>query len=169
MSPNAMTTSLSVALGKHLLNHKLICTVAESCTGGGLAAAITDTPGSSQWFDRGFVTYSNAAKHEMLQVPPKMIASFGAVSKETACAMATGAIANSVADISIAITGIAGPDGGSTDKPIGTTWIAWANKKRLIQVSCYTFTGSRTSIRQQAINKALEGLISVIEQSNHTS
>lgn len=159
MSRHAITTSLSVALGKHLLNHQLICTVAESCTGGGLAAAITDTPGSSQWFDRGFVTYSNAAKHEMLQVPENIIASFGAVSKETACAMATGALANSAADISVAITGIAGPDGGSTDKPVGTTWIAWANKKQLVQVSCYLFAGDRTSIRQQAINKAIEGLI----------
>ncbi len=150
---------LAEELGHHLLSRKLHCTVAESCTGGSLAAVITDVIGSSQWFDRGFVTYSNAAKADMLGVPAEIILSDGAVSEATACAMAQGAILNSLAEVSVAITGIAGPGGGSVEKPVGTVWIAWATNFQSTRAQCYYFKGDRASIRRQSVQVALEGLI----------
>ena len=146
-------------LGNILLAHKLYCTVAESCTGGGLAAAITDIPGSSQWFERGFITYTNEAKMEMLSVPENIIASQGAVSEATVRSMAEGAIQYSHADVRVAISGIAGPGGGSLEKPVGTVWIAWAGNARPISAHCYLFVGDRIAIREQAVLVALEGLI----------
>lgn len=154
-----MIYQLAEQLGEILTQRKMRCVVAESCTGGALAAAITDVPGSSQWFERGFVTYSNEAKQDMLAVPEAIIASQGAVSEATACAMAHGAIAASNAEVSIAITGIAGPGGGSEEKPVGTVWIAWAGDMQATYSHCYFFTGGREAIRQQAVQIALQGLI----------
>ena len=151
--------TLADTLGKFLLKRKLRCAVAESCTGGGLAFAITDVAGSSQWFDRGFVTYSNEAKEEMLAVPARVLSTDGAVSKATVCAMAQGVIARSDAQLSVAISGIAGPGGGSNEKPVGTVWIAWAGDKQPTRAEHYCFEGDRVAIRQQAIEAALEGLI----------
>lgn len=151
-------------LAKTLLQHQWHCVVAESCTGGALAAAMTEVAGSSQWFERGFVTYSNESKMELLGVSEDVISSYGAVSEETVCAMAQGALHASHAEVSVAISGVAGPGGGSLDKPVGTVWIAWASKISLPHAQCYVFKGDRHSIRQQAVQVALEGLIEQCER-----
>ncbi len=132
--------------------------MAESCTGGGLAKALTEIPGSSQWFDRAFITYSNEAKMDMLQVSSKLLKKFGAVSKEVAEAMALGAIRQSKAHVSAAITGIAGPTGGSPEKPVGTVWISWAGQQKITSSQSYHFSGDRHAIREKAISEALKGL-----------
>ncbi len=154
-----MIDDLAARLGKVLLGRNLRCVTAESCTGGSLAAAITDIPGSSRWFDRGFVTYSNESKQQMLGVPAHIIAAEGAVSEAVVRAMAEGALAASVANISVAVSGIAGPDGGSAAKPVGTVWIAWSGHSQPTRVQGYLFTGDRLAIRQQAVKVALEGLL----------
>ncbi len=159
ISNNFSSLTLAKQFGEILVRKNMRCTVAESCTGGSLAAAITDIPGSSQWFDRGFVTYTNEAKHDMLSVPKEIIASFGAVSEQVVQAMAIGALAASNADISIAISGIAGPSGGSDDKPVGTVWIAWASKVQPVSARCFLFSGDRFAIRQQAVLAGLNGVI----------
>ncbi|MDR2924563.1 MAG: CinA family protein [Azoarcus sp.] len=134
---------------------------AESCTGGLLSGAVTGIPGSSLWFDRGFVTYSNESKMELLGVNPETLARYGAVSEETAREMANGALALSRADVSVAITGIAGPDGGSAAKPIGTVWLAWRHRQGDIQTETCRFPGNRETIRQHAVKTALERLIAL--------
>ncbi len=131
---------------------------AESCTGGWIAQVITDVPGSSAWFDRGFVTYSNAAKVQMLGVNPQTLEHYGAVSAETATEMAAGVLAHSAADVAVAVTGIAGPEGGTIDKPVGTVFIAWAHKNGEVQVVKKQWTGNRRQIRAQAVKSAIEGL-----------
>lgn len=151
---------LSKQLGQLLIAHHWSCTVAESCTGGSLAAAITDIPGSSEWFDRGFITYSNASKHEMLGVPEVILKHHGAVSEETVRAMVMGAIKASKAQCGVAISGIAGPSGGSLLKPVGTVWIAWACGVEPAQATCYLFAGDREAVRKQSVIMALQGLIS---------
>lgn len=145
-----------------LKEHNLMLATAESCTGGGLSYWLTSIPGSSVWFDRGFVTYTNAAKMEMLSVQSSTLETHGAVSEETAREMASGALANSQADLSIAITGIAGPDGGSKEKPIGTVWLAW-NKRGEILAKKYLFTGDRQAIRLAAMVEALEQLLVIVK------
>ena len=154
---------LSMALGQCLLKNHLQCVTAESCTGGAVAAAITDTPGSSQWFDRGFVTYSNAAKQGMLGVSESILASQGAVSEAVVRAMAEGALARCSAHISVAISGIAGPDGGSLEKPVGMVWFAWATQLHSTRVQCSLLGGDRLAVRQQAVDIALKGLIYTAE------
>ena len=150
---------LAIAVGQALNIQHLKLATAESCTGGGLSYWITHVPGSSAWFERGFVTYSDAAKSEMLGVNPQTIATFGAVSKETAIEMATGALQKSKADISIAITGIAGPNGGSQDKPVGTVWIAIAKRKYPTDAQSILFAGDRQLVRERTIVCALEKLL----------
>lgn len=152
-------TNLAVQLGEQLKHHGLLLAVAESCTGGGLAATLTSIPGSSEWFDRGFVTYSNGAKQDMLGVPKHTLLHDGAVSEATARAMAEGCIQKSAAGLSIAITGIAGPGGGSEEKPVGTVWIACAGTQQKTTATCYYFDGDREKIRKKAQLKALEMLI----------
>lgn len=152
---------LAGEIGNMLTKLGLTITTAESCTGGGLSYWLTQIPGSSNWFERGFVTYSNAAKMEMLGVQAQTLERFGAVSEETAREMAAGALAHSQADVSVAITGIAGPDGGSADKPVGTVWIAWQWTDHL-HAQAYLFTGSREEIRVQTINAALHYLHSML-------
>jgi len=138
-------------------NGKKIAT-AESCTGGWIAQTMTEVSGSSAWFDRGFVTYSNAAKVQMLGVSPETLALYGAVSAQTATEMVVGALAHSDADYAIAVTGIAGPDGGSVEKPVGTVFIAWAYKNRDVKVLQQQLTGDRHQIRRQTVKLALEGV-----------
>jgi PncC family amidohydrolase len=150
---------LALKLGNILQERKLYCATAESCTGGALSAAITEIPGSSKWFDRGFIVYTNESKSQLLSVPAPVIMTYGAVSEETVCAMADGAIINSAADVSIAISGIAGPSGGSLKNPVGTVWIAWSGDLKPTYAKCYLFTGDRGSIRQQAVQQAMQGLI----------
>lgn len=150
---------LAAQLGEILKTRGLLLALAESCTGGGLAARLTSIPGSSAWFDRGFVTYSNSAKHDMLGVPQATLTQHGAVSEATARAMAEGCIHHSAAELSVAITGIAGPDGGSKTKPVGTVWIACAGARLATAATCYHFEGDREAVRQAAELKALEMLM----------
>lgn len=135
--------------------------VAESCTGGGLAYWLTSVPGSSEWFDRGFVTYSDAAKKEMIGVSGQILEKFGAVSAETAREMAEGALRQSEADVAIAITGIAGPGGGSVQKPVGTVWLARSSYLTGTIAQAYMFEGNRVAIRDQSIRCALELALAV--------
>lgn len=156
-----MTTIIkqnSILLADQLKPQKIMLVTAESCTGGWVSEAITAIPGSSAWFDRGFVTYSNAAKNEMLGVKLSTLDQFGAVSEETAREMAAGALNNSHAHLSVAITGIAGPDGGTNDKPVGTVWFAWADQNSIVATQ-HIFAGDRTKVREQAVVIALEGLL----------
>lgn len=153
----------AMQIGKQFKQSELLITTAESCTGGWVSEAITSVPGSSGWFDRGFVTYSNAAKQEMLGVRSTTLEQFGAVSEETACEMAAGALKKSQAQISVAITGIAGPDGGTDDKPVGTVWFAWADKDD-VQTKRSCFQGDRQSIREQAVAVALDGLLKLVKK-----
>ena len=143
-----------ICLDKH---YKVV--TAESCTGGLVAAAITSLPGSSQWFEGGYVTYSNEAKHQDLGVPLELIEQYGAVSREVAYAMASGAKEKTPAQLSLAITGIAGPEGGSADKPVGTVWFAWGLADGSIQTEKVLFTGDRQSVRTQAVNFSLSRLL----------
>ena len=131
---------------------------AESCTGGLIAAACTDLAGSSDWFERGFVTYSNAAKAELLGVPPESIAQHGAVSEPVARAMAEGALRRSHAQLSVAVTGVAGPGGGSADKPVATVWFAWCADGRT-ESQRMRFDGDRAAVRAQTVLHALQGLL----------
>lgn len=143
--------------------HWLLIT-AESCTGGWLAKAVTDIAGSSQWFDRGFVTYSNAAKVEQLGVSESVLAQEGAVSEATVREMAQGALKRGQAHIAVAISGIAGPDGGSADKPVGTVWMAWATVAPAAVVTRLTrFEGNRDAVRRAAVVAALKGIIDISE------
>jgi nicotinamide-nucleotide amidase len=160
-----MTSSLenlAEKIGNALKKHGLTLATAESCTGGGLSYWITSTSGSSAWFDRGFVTYSDAAKVDILDVNPATIQSFGAVSEATAREMAEGALKMSTADISIAITGIAGPTGGSPQKPVGTVWIAYAKQHELTQTHVEVFPGNRQEIRDGVIQHIFERLLKIL-------
>ena len=150
---------LSQALGSACLQRRLLIATAESCTGGWTAQVITHTAGSSAWFERGFVTYANEAKVEMLGVRPETLAGFGAVSPETAAEMAGGALKNSSALISLAITGIAGPTGGSPGKPVGTVCFAWCRADAAAETETQVFSGDREAIRRQAVVHALRGLL----------
>jgi nicotinamide-nucleotide amidase len=145
-------------IGSELKARNLMFTSAESCTGGWVGQVVTSVPGSSHWYDRGFISYTNASKRELLGVSSEVLARFGAVSAQTVRAMADGALANSRADVSLAITGIAGPGGGTEDKPVGTVWLAWAGKNRESRAERHQFDGDRTSVRRQAVEAALLGL-----------
>ena len=149
---------LARQLGLLLKSNGEKITTAESCTGGWIAQTLTEVPGSSAWFDRGFVTYSNAAKMQMLGVSPETLEKYGAVSAQTATEMVVGALAHSDADCAVAVTGIAGPDGGSAEKPVGTVFIAWAYKNRVVTVVRQQLTGDRHQIRRQTVKMALEGV-----------
>lgn len=136
--------------------------VAESCTGGWIAKAITDVPGSSGWFDRGFVTYSNVAKNELLGVRDATLAARGAVSAEVVAEMAAGALARSRADLVLAVSGIAGPDGGGPDKPVGTVYLAWASRDGPTRVERRHFEGDRDDVRRETVAAALQGVLDVL-------
>ncbi len=152
---------LAARLGQQLKQRDWKISTAESCTGGGLAAAITTIPGSSAWFERGFVTYSNDAKVDLLKVHRLTLDTMGAVSDQTAREMAEGALANSKADISISITGIAGPTGGTPDKPVGTVWFGWKMRDTPVDTMVDIFNGPRHIIREHAIRTALEKLLAL--------
>ena len=154
---------LAERLGATLVTKGWRMAAAESCTGGGIAHAVTEIAGSSQWFERGFVTYSNAAKESMLGVSADTLAEFGAVSAATVEAMAVGALKNSQADLAVAVSGVAGPGGGTADKPVGLVWIAWARRGEAPTVHCLQLDGDRAAIRDGAVRIALEGLIEQAE------
>jgi nicotinamide-nucleotide amidase len=150
---------LARALGERLSERGVLAATAESCTGGWIAKLITDVPGCSAWFDRGFVTYSNQAKQEMLGVRGETLAAHGAVSEPTVREMARGALAHSTAGISVAVSGIAGPGGGTADKPVGTVWLAWARRDGPVAAECRRFGGGRDAVRRQTAQRALQGLL----------
>lgn len=155
--------ALSERLGRRLREKGLMLTTAESCTGGWLAKVVTDVAGSSEWFDRGFVTYSNQAKREMLGVAAEVLDAHGAVSEETVRAMARGALAGSRAQVAIALSGIAGPGGGTDDKPVGTVCFAWALPGGALEAQRLQLAGDREEVRHQAVRLALELLLEWLE------
>ena len=144
-----------------LCKRQWMLATAESCTGGLIAAACTDLAGSSNWFERGFVTYSNAAKTELLGVPAELIEQFGAVSEPVARAMAAGALAHSHAQVAVAVTGVAGPGGGSVDKPVGTVWFGWATPSGQ-HSECQRFAGDRAAVRAATVRHALTRLLTLL-------
>ncbi len=143
----------------------LTMVAAESCTGGMIAQSITNLAGSSSWFDCGFVTYSNQSKQLLLDVCPDTLAKYGAVSEEVVAAMAQGAINNSGADVAVAVSGIAGPDGGDNIKPVGTVYIAWLKKHGEPLVGKFNFNGGRADVRFQAVLAALKGVVNLVEKT----
>jgi len=156
---DALIDALAAELGSLLVARKWRATVAESCTGGLVAAAITSVAGSSAWFEESYVTYSNAAKSERLGVDAQLLAAHGAVSEPVATAMATGALRCARADLAAAITGIAGPGGGTPGKPVGTVCFAWAVAGGDVQCATFRFDGDRSAVRRASVVVALEGLI----------
>ena len=156
-------TVMAQKMGRVAKRRGIMLATAESCTGGGIAAAITRIPGSAKWFDRGFVTYHNLAKHQMLGVRETTIHTHGAVSEPVARQMAAGALRRSQADIAVAVTGIAGPGGGTKDKPVGTVWFAWAAKGNPVQARMFRFKGDRYEVRRQTVAMALQGIIDLLK------
>lgn len=156
-------------LTNELKSRGWIMATAESCTGGMIAAAITDRAGSSSVFDRGFITYSNESKEELLGVPPEILRNDGAVSRQCAAAMVQGCLDRSRADLAVAVTGIAGPDGGTADKPVGLVYIGWGRRGGTIQTQEHHFTGNRASIRAQATAAALAHTITLAQKTTETS
>jgi len=152
------TALLVERLAQALTARGWMMATAESCTGGRIAGACTDRAGSSDWFERGFVTYSNAAKTELLGVPADLIAAHGAVSEPVARAMAAGARAHAPVQVSVAVTGVAGPGGGSAAKPVGTVWFGWATPQG-VETECVRFDGDRAAVRQATVAHALAGLL----------
>jgi len=153
------TYRLAADLGRELLRQGLKVATAESCTGGLIAGAITDVPGSSDWFDRGVVTYSNAAKFELLGVRPEILEMEGAVSEAVAREMADGAIARSAAELAVAVTGVAGPGGGTAQKPVGMVCLAFARRGQPTEAATRHFPGDRAAVREATVIAALEGLL----------
>lgn len=154
---------LARRLGDSLKRAGALLAAAESCTGGWAAQVVTSVAGSSAWFDRGFVTYSNDAKRELLGVRPETLAAHGAVSEETAREMARGALERSKAGVALAITGVAGPGGGSADKPVGMVCFAWASPHK-VHSETRRFSGDRKSVREQSVIRALEGVLEHLER-----
>ena len=147
-----------------LLQRRLLLSTAESCTGGGVACALTALSGSSAWFDSGFVTYSNSAKVAMLGVQPSTLEAHGAVSEPTAAEMARGAIAHGRSQMSCAITGIAGPSGGTADKPVGTVCFGWAHADGLVITRTERLFGDRAAVREQSQRVALQGVLALLDR-----
>jgi len=156
MPTDSVVHQLAIRVSNRLRDERLMLVTAESCTGGMVATAITDISGSSGWFERGFVTYSNQAKSEMIGVPADMIDKFGAVSEQVARAMAEGALRNSRAQVSLSITGVAGPGGGTETKPVG-----------MVSVETKIFKGDREQIRVQAAAHALRGVLALLDEREH--
>ncbi|MES9963404.1 MAG: nicotinamide-nucleotide amidase [Candidatus Sedimenticola sp. 20ELBAFRAG] len=153
---------LAGRLGERLAAKGLVMAAAESCTGGWIAKAMTDIAGSSGCFDRGFVTYSNEAKQEMLGVTRSTLEKHGAVSEETVGEMVRGALVNSRASVAVAVSGIAGPGGGTAEKPVGTVCFAWGVEGRVSDIATHQFTGDREAVRRQAVISALNGVLKII-------
>ena len=160
MSSNPLQ-QLAAAAGQALQHKGLLLATAESCTGGGVAQAVTEIAGSSAWFECGFVTYSNGSKSAMLGVPAELIAAHGAVSEEVAAAMACGALQHSNAKVALSTTGIAGPGGAVPGKPVGTVCFGWATDAG-VQTERHVFDGDRQAVREQAVAHALQGLLRFI-------
>jgi nicotinamide-nucleotide amidase len=156
--------ALARRIGARLKARRLKLATAESCTGGWIAQAVTSVSGSSEWFDRGFVTYSNESKKELLGVRAGTLSRHGAVSRETAKEMAAGALARSRAQVAVAVTGVAGPTGGTKEKPVGMVCFAWSREGRAPESATRRFSGGRESVRRQSVIAALQGLLERLEE-----
>ena len=150
------------ALGERLRAAHDALVTAESCTGGWIAKCLTDIAGSSDWFDSGMVVYSYEAKQALLGVRPQTLEQHGAVSRETVIEMVSGALVNSGASVAVAVTGIAGPGGGSADKPVGTVWIAWKRRGGYARAQAFHFDGDREAVRRQTVDRALAGVAELL-------
>ncbi len=159
---------LAQQVGDALKAHGMTLVTAESCTGGGVAQAVTLIPGSSDWFDRGFVTYSNTAKEEMLGVSPDTLEQHGAVSEQTVREMVEGALQYSRAQVALSVSGIAGPTGGTPEKPVGMVWFAWGTSKS-VQAFCQQLTGDRDAIRAKSVQIALQGVLNLLNGITKTA
>lgn len=157
-----MLQDLARQAGTALAQQELMLATAESCTGGWLGQVITSIPGSSAWYERGFITYAAIAKHEMLGVSNATLKQYGAVSEQTASEMSAGAISRSHAQVAVSVTGIAGPDGGTTEKPVGMVCFAWIMKDGMALTETRYFSGSREEIRRQSVAEALQGVIDLL-------
>jgi nicotinamide-nucleotide amidase len=155
---DAELRELAQAVADETLRQRLMLVTAESCTGGWVAKALTDLPGSSAWFDAGVVAYSYEAKQALLGVDPRILERVGAVSEEIALEMVSGALARFGAGVAVAVTGIAGPGGGTVDKPVGTVWIAWKRRGGYAHAQLFRFDGDREAVRRQTVAAALGGL-----------
>jgi nicotinamide-nucleotide amidase len=153
---------LAETLGAHLRERRQTLVTAESCTGGWIAKVLTDIPGSSEWFECGLATYSYEAKQALLGVSPLTLEHFGAVSRETVLEMVSGALVHSGAGLAVAVTGIAGPTGGTPDKPVGTVWIAWKRRGGYPTAETFHFDGDREAVRRQTVAAALRGLDAIV-------
>ncbi|HEX5339028.1 MAG TPA: nicotinamide-nucleotide amidohydrolase family protein [Gallionella sp.] len=162
---------LAAQLGGLLKAHGMKLATAESCTGGGVAQAITDVAGSSAWFERGFITYSNLSKQQMLGVSEATLMQHGAVSEATVREMVAGALQHSDAQVALAVSGIAGPDGGSPGKPVGMVWFAWGIKNgvSLTLAHRHQFAGNRAEVRAQAVRTAMQGVVDLLNQLTATA
>ncbi|MYL23334.1 nicotinamide-nucleotide amidohydrolase family protein [Halomonas alkaliantarctica] len=160
---NLDLTLLAQRLGKLCTTHHVEVSAAESCTGGGIASAITAVPGSSAYFTTGYVTYSNAAKTRLLGVPEEMLSHHGAVSDAVVKAMVAGACRESGADMAVAVSGVAGPEGGSDEKPVGTVWLAWGSVDAQ-QAECLHFYGDRQAVREQAVRQGIARLVVALDK-----
>ncbi len=161
-----MTTllyELAAKVGAALKAHSLMLVTAESCTGGWIGEAVTAIPGSSEWYERGFITYTNTAKREMLGVAAATLDKFGAVSAETVKEMVTGALAHSHAQIAVSVSGVAGPTGGTPAKPVGTVCIAWQRAGGAAIAETHRFDGDREAVRRQSVERALAGILQLID------
>ena len=160
---------LAAQVGGALKSHGIMLATAESCTGGGVAQAITEVAGSSGWFERGFITYSNLSKQQMLGVRENTLKQYGAVSEMTVREMVAGALQHSAAHVALAVSGIAGPDGGTLDKPVGTVWFAWGIKHGNTVAQRHQLKGNRAEVRAQAVHIALQGVINMLNQLSETA
>jgi nicotinamide-nucleotide amidase len=160
---------LAAQVGGILKAHGLKLATAESCTGGGVAHAITEIAGSSDWFERGFVTYSNESKNELLGVPQETLLQHGAVSEAVVREMVAGALYYSRAQVALAVSGIAGPGGGTAEKPVGMVWFAWGVKDRICVTHLHIFTGNRSEVRAQAVRVALQGVVDLLNRLTETA
>lgn len=160
---------LAARVGEALKQRRFMLVTAESCTGGWVAKVVTSIAGSSTWFDRGFVTYSNLSKQEMLDVKAETLKQYGAVSEEVVREMALGALAHSAATVSVTISGIAGPEGGTPSKPIGTVCLAWCVRGGTPRSRASHFAGDRAMIRQQAVMAALQGILDELARTESAS
>jgi nicotinamide-nucleotide amidase len=159
---DAALNELAVRLGRELQSRKLMLVTAESCTGGWIAKTVTDIAGSSEWFDCGMAAYSYEAKQALLGVHPHTLEEHGAVSRETVIEMVSGALVHSGASVGVAVTGIAGPSGGTPGKPVGTVWIAWKRRGGYPRAEVFHFDGDREAVRRQTVAAALQGLQAVV-------
>ena len=153
--------ALAESVGTQLRAARQMLVTAESCTGGWIAKMVTDIAGSSDWFDCGLVAYSYEAKQALLSVNPHTLETHGAVSRETAIEMVSGALVHSGASVAVAVTGIAGPGGGTSDKPVGTVWVAWKRRGGYPQAELFQFEGDRDAVRRQTVRAALDGLVAL--------